>query len=95
MDWITQDRITEFEFSDSLGHFLEQYCNHGICNITRIIELGSSIEDSLQNIYLVGKNQKSKIKIVITQQKKIIKQHFSLFKFLDIVKIGIIKSYQI
>jgi len=49
--------------------FLEQYCNHGIHKTTRITEPGASIENSLQNIYLVGKNQKSKIKIVITQQK--------------------------
>ena len=50
MDWITQDRITEFEFSDSLGHFLEQYCNHEIYNIIKIIELGAPINNNLQNI---------------------------------------------
>ena len=38
--------------------FLEQYCNHGIHKTTRITEPGASIENSLQNIYLVGKNQK-------------------------------------
>ena len=64
MDWIHQINpprdFIEFEFLDSSGHFLEQYCNHGIYNITRIIELGASIDNSLQNIYLVGKikNQK-------------------------------------
>ena len=62
MDWIHQINpprdFIEFEFLDSSGHFLKQYCNHEIYNIIKIIELGAPIENSLQNIYLVGKNQK-------------------------------------
>ena len=54
MDWIHQINpprdFIEFEFLDSSGHFLKQYCNHEIYNIIKIIELGAPINNNLQNI---------------------------------------------
>ena len=50
MDWIHKInphpglyRILVFRLQN-ISHFLEQYCNPGIYNITRIIDLGAPIE---------------------------------------------------